>query len=682
MEHSSEVLAFLHSIYTNLGIGFEEVFKTQSITLWGYALTHVPFNVIMCLIGVMLGTLIGVLPGIGPVATIAMLLPVTFNLSPVAALIMLAGIYYGAQYGGSTTAILVNLPGESSSVVTCLDGYQMARRGRAGPALATAALGSFFAGCVSTLIVAMFAPPLAEVALKFGPSEYFSLMVLGLVSAVVLAAGSLIKAIAMVILGLLLGLVGTDVNSGVLRFSFGISEMADGIGFVTVAMGMFGIAEIIGNLDQKEQREVFTHKVSHLFPSTTDWERIWGPTVRGTALGSALGILPGGGALLASFGAYTMEKKVSFNAHEFGKGAIEGVAAPESANNAGAQTSFIPLLTLGIPSNAVMALMIGAMMIQGIAPGPQVMNEKKELFWGMIASMWVGNLMLVVLNLPLIGMWIKLLTVPYRWLYPSILLFMAVGVFSISNQPFDCFLMSLFGLLGYVCVKLECEPAPLILGFILGPLMEENLRRAMLLSRGDWHVFISNDKPISQGFLIASALLLAVIALPALRRKREEAFSEDGAAQQEAMAASASREQSEALEVKADEEANTTRKWNVYRGEDGNIVAVKEGFSIAAFLFVGLWALMKDLFWATAIPFAAGAVLLVVAFVWEGWSYQTYGWAAAALWLPFAVVYGLKANRWLMDKYERHHYKLVRQVTAKNAGTAIERGRRLAAAAT
>jgi len=515
----------MEGIFGNLAIGFGEVFKLQSITMWGIALQHVPFNIIMCLIGVLLGTLIGVLPGIGPVATIAMLLPVTFNLSPIAALIMLAGIYYGAQYGGSTTAILVNLPGESSSVVTCLDGYQMARQGRAGPALATAALASFFAGCVSTLVVAMFAPPLAEVALKFGPAEYFSLMVLGLVSAVVLAHGSLIKAIAMVILGLLLGLVGTDVNSGVLRFAFGIPEVADGIGFVTVAMGMFGIAEIIGNLEQKEHREVFTKKVSHLWPTREDWKRMWAPVLRGTALGSALGILPGGGALLASFGAYTLEKKVSRYSHEFGKGAIEGVAAPESANNAGAQTSFIPLLTLGIPSNAVMALMIGAMMIQGIAPGPQVMTERPQLFWGMIASMWVGNLMLVVLNLPLIGMWIKLLTVPYRWLYPSILLFMAIGVFSISNQPFDCFLMALFGLLGYVCVKLECEPAPLILGFILGPLMEENLRRAMLLSRGDPTVFVDPiHKPISFGFLLAAAILLVIIALPGLRKKREEVF--------------------------------------------------------------------------------------------------------------------------------------------------------------
>ena len=498
------------SIFNNLALGF------------GVALT--PINLLYCLIGVLLGTLIGVLPGIGPVATIAMLLPVTFSLSPITALIMLAGIYYGAQYGGSTSAILVNLPGESSSVVTCLDGYQMARQGRAGVALATAAIGSFFAGCVATVVVAMFAPPLAEVALKFGPSEYFSLMVLGLVSAVVLAHGSVLKAIAMVLLGLLLGLVGTDVNSGVLRFAFGISELADGIGFVTVAMGLFGIAEIITNLEMKDEREVFTNKVNTMWPTKEDWRRMWKPILRGTVLGSALGILPGGGALLASFGAYTLEKKVSKYGHEFGKGAIEGVAAPEAANNAGAQTSFIPLLTLGIPSNAVMALMIGAMMIQGIAPGPQVMTEKPQLFWGMICSMWVGNMMLIVLNLPMIGLWIKLLTVPYRILYPSILVFMAIGVYSLSNQPFDVLLMMIFGLLGYVFVKLECEGAPLLLGFILGPLMEENLRRAMLLSRGDPIVFFT--KPISAGFLIASIVLLVILALPNIRKKREEAFVE------------------------------------------------------------------------------------------------------------------------------------------------------------
>ncbi|HEY5897649.1 MAG TPA: tripartite tricarboxylate transporter permease [Burkholderiales bacterium] len=498
-------------IFHNLIIGF------------GVAIT--PIHLLYALIGCLLGTLIGVLPGIGPVATIAMLLPITFNLSPVAALIMLAGIYYGAQYGGSTTAILVNIPGEASSVVTCLDGYQMARQGRAGPALAVAALGSFFAGCVATMVIAVAAPPLAELALKFGPSEYFSLMVFGLIAATVLAHGSLVKAIAMVVWGLLFGLIGTDVNSGVLRYTFGVPELSDGIGFVIVAMGMFGTTEIIMNLELKDKREIFTKKVTHLFPTKEDLKRAWAPVLRGTMLGSFLGILPGGGALLSSFGAYTVEKKLSRYPEQFGKGAIEGVAGPESANNAGAQTSFIPMLTLGIPGNAVMALMIGALMIQGIAPGPQVMNEKPELFWGLIASMWVGNLMLVVLNLPLIGMWVKLLTVPYRYLFPSILVFMSIGVFSLSNNAFDVLIMAVFGILGYVCVKLECEPAPMILGFILGPLMEENLRRAMLLSRGDPTVFFT--KPISAGFMIASVILLAIVALPAIRKKREEVFVED-----------------------------------------------------------------------------------------------------------------------------------------------------------
>jgi putative tricarboxylic transport membrane protein len=495
----------------NLALGFSVAFTAQ--------------HLMYALLGALLGTLIGVLPGVGPVATIAMLLPITFNLGPVAALIMLAGIYYGAQYGGSTTSILVNIPGEAASVVTCLDGYPMAKQGRAGPALAMAAIGSFFAGCVATLVIATVAPPLAEFALKFGPAEYFSLMVLGLVAATVLAHGSLLKAIAMVLLGLLLGLIGTDVNSGVLRFTFDIAELADGIGFSVVAMGMFGIAEIITNLEMKGAREVFTGKLKRLLPTREDFRRSWAPVLRGTALGSVLGILPGGGALLSSFGAYTVEKKLSKHPEEFGKGAIEGVAGPESANNAGAQTSFIPMLTLGIPGNAVMALMIGALMIQGIAPGPQVMTDNPALFWGLIASMWVGNLMLIVLNLPLIGMWIKLLTVPYRFLYPSILVFMAIGVYSLSNNPFDVLIMAMFGLLGYVCVKLECEPAPMILGFILGPLMEENLRRAMLLSRGDATVFVS--KPISAGFIIAAAILLLIVALPAIRRKREEVFVEE-----------------------------------------------------------------------------------------------------------------------------------------------------------
>ncbi len=489
----------------------------------GFGVALSPANLLYAFLGVLLGTLVGVLPGIGPVATIAMLLPITFTLPPISALIMLAGIYYGAQYGGSTTAILVNLPGESSSVVTCLDGYQLARQGRAGPALATAALGSFFAGCVATVIIALFAPPLAELALKFGPAEYFSLMVFGLVAAVVLAHGSLLKAIAMVIFGLLLGLVGTDVNSGALRYTFGIPELADGIGFVVIAMGMFGVAEIVTNLEHKRSRQVFTSKVTNLWPSREDFKRVWAPVLRGTGLGSALGILPGGGALLASFAAYTLEKKVASDPSRFGTGAIEGVAAPEAANNAGAQTSFIPLLTLGIPSNPVMALMMGAMMIQGIAPGPRVMAERPDLFWGMIASMWVGNLMLVILNLPLIGMWVKLLSIPYRLLYPSILVFCAIGVYSLSNNAFDLLLMAVFGALGYVLAKLECEAAPAMLGFILGPMMEENLRRGMLLSRGDPMTFLRN--PLSAAFLIASAVLLLFIIVPVMRghakRRRE-----------------------------------------------------------------------------------------------------------------------------------------------------------------
>ena len=482
-------------------------------------------NILYALAGVLLGTLIGVLPGIGPVPTIAMLLPITYALPPVSALIMLAGIYYGAQYGGSTTAILVNLPGEASSVVTCLDGYQMARQGRAGAALSVAALGSFVAGTFATLMVAAFAPPLAEVALKFGPAEYFSLMVLGLLAAVVLASGSLVKAIAMIILGLLLGIIGTDVNSGLPRFSFGIPELTDGIGFVVVAMGLFGFAEIIVNLERTEKREVFTNRVSGLWLKWKDLKEALPAMLRGTGIGSVLGILPGGGALLGAFASYTLEKKLARDPSRFGKGAIEGVAGPESANNAGAQTSFIPLLTLGIPPNAVMALMVGAMTIHNIQPGPQVMTANPQLFWGLIASMWVGNLMLVVLNLPLIGIWIKLLSVPYRLLYPAILLFCCIGVYSLSNNIFDVLMTVVFGVLGWLFVKFECEPAPLLLGFILGPMMEENLRRALLLSRGDPAVFL--QRPLSRGLLIIAALLLLAIALPNLRRKREEAFHEN-----------------------------------------------------------------------------------------------------------------------------------------------------------
>ena len=499
-------------VFANLALGFD------------VALT--PANILYCLIGALIGTLIGVLPGIGPVATLSMLLPITFHLPPVSALIMLAGIYYGAQYGGSTTAILVNLPGESSSVVTALDGYQMARQGMAGRALATAALGSFFAGTVATLLLALFAPPLAEVALRFGPAEYFSLMVLGLVASIVLANGSLLHALGMILVGLLLGLIGTDVNSGAQRYTFDLPQLADGIGFVVVAMGVFGLGEIIGNLQHETSREAMATTVTGLFPTREDWRRIWAPILRGTALGSVLGILPGGGAMLASFASYSMEKKLSRTPGRFGRGAIEGVAGPESANNAGAQTSFIPMLTLGIPSNPVMALMIGAMIIQGIQPGPSVMTEQPELFWGLIASMWIGNLMLLVLNLPLIGLWVRMISLPYHLLYPAILAFCAIGVFSLNNATFDIYLMAGFGVLGYLFRKLDCEPAPMLLGFILGPMMEEYVRRALLISRGDPLVFVT--RPISATMLIMALLLLATVLMPAVRKRREEAFQEEG----------------------------------------------------------------------------------------------------------------------------------------------------------
>src|SRR3954451_17401913 len=450
----------------NLALGFGVAFTIQ--------------NLLYAFFGAVLGTLIGVLPGLGPVATIAMLLPSIYALDATPALIMLAGIYYGAQYGGSTTAILINVPGESSSVVTAIDGYQMARQGRAGAALAAAGLGSFFAGCVGTIVIAAFAPPLTELAFKFGPAEYFSLMVLGLIGAVVLASGSLLKAIAMIILGLLLAQINTDVISGTARYSFDIPELTDGIGFVVIAMGVFGFGEIIAHLGMPaEHREVFTKDVKGLWPTKQDFKDAWPAVLRGTTLGSILGVLPGGGALLASFASYTMEKKVKGRPGEepFGKGNIRGVAGPESANNAGAQTSFIPMLTLGIPPNAVMALMVGAMTIKGIQPGPQVMTSNPQLFWGLIASMWVGNLMLVILNLPLIGIWIKLLTVPYRFLFPAITLFCCIGVYSINSLPTDVMFIAFFGLVGYGLIKFGCEPAPLLLGFILGPMMEENLRR-------------------------------------------------------------------------------------------------------------------------------------------------------------------------------------------------------------
>ncbi len=501
-------------LINNLMLGFGVAFTFQNLA---YAFG-----------GALLGTLIGVLPGLGPVATIAMLLPSIYAFDATPALIMLAGIYYGAQYGGSTTAILINVPGEASSVVTALDGYQMARRGRAGAALAAAGLGSFFAGCVGTVIIAAFAPPLTELAFKFGPAEYFSLMVLGLIGAVVLASGSLVKAISMILLGLLLGQINTDVISGVPRFSFDIPELTDGIGFVTIAMGVFGFGEIISNLGRPaEHREVFTKDVKGLWPTRQDFKDAAPAVLRGTALGSLLGVLPGGGALLASFAAYTVEKKTKGRKGEvaFGQGNIRGVAGPEAANNAGAQTSFIPMLTLGIPPNAVMALMVGAMTIKGIQPGPQVMTSNPELFWGLIASMWVGNAMLVILNLPLIGIWIKLLTVPYRFLFPSIVVFCSIGLYTLNNNNFDVFMGAMFAVVGYLFYKLGCEPAPLLLGFILGPMMEENLRRALLLSRGDWSTFLT--RPLSAGLLVAAFLMIVVVMLPSIRSKREEAFHDE-----------------------------------------------------------------------------------------------------------------------------------------------------------
>ncbi|HEY7460044.1 MAG TPA: tripartite tricarboxylate transporter permease [Xanthobacteraceae bacterium] len=498
-------------LLANLSIGFEQALSVQ--------------NLLYCFAGVLLGTVVGVMPGLGPVATIAMLLPATFTLPPVSALIMLAGIYYGAQYGGSTTSILLNLPGEPSSVVTAIDGHQLARQGRAGFALFTAAVGSFFAGTVATFLIAGFAPPLAEIALKFGAPEYFSLMIFGLAASVALAHGSLLKAIAMVVLGLLLGTVGQDLYTGALRFNFGVIQLADGVEFVAIAMGTFGIGEIIRNLENEASRKAVISRVSGLIPTKQEVKSITAPIVRGTVLGSALGILPGGGAVLASFASYSVEKRVSSDPGRFGKGAIEGVAGPEAANNAGAQTSFIPMLTLGIPANPVMALMIGALIIQGIVPGPNVMSERPQLFWGVIVSMWIGNAMLLVLNLPLIGLWARLMTVPYRMLYPTIVAVCCIGVFSVNSSPFDVYVMAFFGVLGYVLTKLDCEPAPLLLGFVIGRLIEEYLRRAMLLSRGDPSVFVDfYDRPVSASFMILSLITLVAVCVPAIGRRREEAF--------------------------------------------------------------------------------------------------------------------------------------------------------------
>jgi len=495
------------TLVDNLLLGFSVAFTLQNIT---YAL-----------VGCLLGTLIGVLPGIGPLATIAMLLPATYSLSPISALIMLAGIYYGAQYGGSTTAILVNLPGEASSVVTTLDGYKMAQSGQAGPALSAAAIGSFFAGTVGTLAIAAFGPQLVDLAFEFGPAEYFSLMIFGLVGSLVLSSGSLINSIGMVIVGLLLGLIGTDINTGLIRFSFGVPELADGINFVVLAMGIFGLAEIVNNLTTSSYNNSIT-KTSNLklYPSIQDIKKIIPAILRGTGIGSLLGILPGGTAMLSSFASYAVEKKVKLKDNEelLGQGNIRGVAGPEAANNAAAQTSFIPMLALGLPSNAIMALMIGAMTIHNIQPGPQVMTTDPSLFWGLIASMWIGNLILLVLNLPLVGVWIKLLSVPYKFLFPAIILFCTIGVYSTSNNVFDIWLVAVFGLLGLMFLKLRCEPIPMLLGFILGPMMEENFRRTLLISRGDWSVFF--NRPLTLSLLIATCILVLFILVPSFKSIR------------------------------------------------------------------------------------------------------------------------------------------------------------------
>jgi putative tricarboxylic transport membrane protein len=497
-------------LFSNLAVGFD------------VALTSI--NIVYCLVGVLIGTLIGVLPGIGPVATLSMLLPITFHLPPVSAIIMLAGIYYGAQYGGSTTAILIHLPGEASSVIACLDGYQMACKGRAGAALAVAAVGSLFAGIVATLLLVLFAPPLARAALIFGPTEYFALMTLGLVMAVVLAQGTLLKAFGMIALGILLGAIGSDVNTGTARLTFGLVELSEGIGFVPLAMGLFAIPEIIRNLERPEQRSVPLEKIQGLWPTREEFRRSMPAVLRGTSVGSVLGILPGSGSLLSTFTAYTLEKYLSKRPEEFGKGAVEGVAAPESANNASAQTSFIPLLTLGIPSNAVMALMAGAMTIQGIQPGPQVMTTRPDLFWGLIVSMLIGNVMLVVINLPLIQIWVTLLKVPYRVLYLLILAFCCVGIYSLDNSSFDIMVLIVFAIAGYAFAKWNLEPAPLLLAFILGPLLEENLRRALLISGGDPSVFAT--RPLSLGLLLVAGLMVILVGLPKIRKRRDEALQE------------------------------------------------------------------------------------------------------------------------------------------------------------
>jgi putative tricarboxylic transport membrane protein len=497
-------------LFNNLALGFSVALSVQ--------------NILLCFAGCLVGTLIGVLPGVGPIATIAMLLPITYGADPAGALIMLAGIYYGAQYGGSTSAILVNIPGEATAVVTTLDGHQMARNGRAGAALGIAAIGSFIAGTITTLVVAAIGAPLTKLGMLFGAAEYFALMVTGLVFAVVLARGSVLRAITMIVLGLLLSTVGTDVNTGQERLTLGIDALVDRIDFAVLAMGLFGLAELLRSLENPEARDVVKGAIGKVLPTAQEVRQALKPIFRGIGLGTVLGALPGNGAVLAPFASYALEKKTAADPSRFGKGAIEGVAGPEAANNAGAQAAFIPLLTLGIPPNAVMALMVGAMTIHGIVPGPQVMTRNPDLFWGMIASMWIGNLALLIINLPLVGLWVRLLQVPYRLMFPAILIFCCIGVYSINNQAADVIVTAFFGLFGYLLLKLGFELAPLLLGFVLGGLLEDTFRRAMDLSHGSLMTFV--ERPIALGLLILALIVLVIAVLPAVSRKRDEAFVE------------------------------------------------------------------------------------------------------------------------------------------------------------
>jgi putative tricarboxylic transport membrane protein len=466
-------------------------------------------NILWCFVGVLLGTLVGVLPGLGPFAAISILLPITYYLDPISGIIMLAGIFYGTQYGGSTTSILLNLPGESSSVITVVDGYQMTRNGRGGAALAVAAVSSFFAGCVATAIIVIIGVPLSELAFKFGPAEYAALMLVGLIASAALARGSFLKALAMVMFGVLLGIIGVDINTGIERFTLGIPNLYDGISFAVLAMGMFGMAEIIYNILHTKSIPVANPKLRDLYPNREEIQRSIPAAVRGTAVGSFLGLLPGAGAIISSFASYTLEKKISKTPERFGQGAVEGVAGPEAANNAGAQTSFIPMLSLGLPTTPVMALLIAALMIHDIQPGPEVISSNPALFWGLIVSMIIGNLFPVILNLPLVGLWIKVLSVPRMILYPAIIVFCVIGAYHINNNWFDVALLIPFTILGYLFKRWGCEPAPLAMGFVVGAALEEYLRRALMISDGDWWIFL--DKPIALT-LVLVAVVLAVVA--------------------------------------------------------------------------------------------------------------------------------------------------------------------------